>query len=367
MKQMIAARAHASGELKLETVDVPVPEAGEVLVRVASAGIAPGITKLLAKGRFRHLPTTLGHEIAGTVAETGAGVDPALAGRRVRVSPNLTCGRCEYCLSGREPMCPSTAMIGHAAFGTGPMPLYERYHDGGLAEYVRVPASHVDPLPDNVSFDVGAKLHDLGNAVRALRQTGMPASGRLVITAATGTMGTASIKFARFFGARELVLVGRSDSRLEALRPLAGGLPVKTVALEDLPGWEEDGGLTRRLVELLPQGADAVLDFFPSGPGSAQAMAALGTGGALVHMGGNTSMLPFSIRDMMHHCWRFVGTRSCTKKDTDLVLDLLASEQVTADDLITHRFPLSRLAEAMEVTGSRKEPIWMAIVHPDAA
>ncbi|GAA0510399.1 alcohol dehydrogenase catalytic domain-containing protein [Pigmentiphaga daeguensis] len=93
MKQMIAARAHASGELKLETVDVPVPEAGEVLVRVASAGIAPGITKLLAKGRFRHLPTTLGHEIAGTVAETGAGVDPALAGRRVRVSPNLTCGR----------------------------------------------------------------------------------------------------------------------------------------------------------------------------------------------------------------------------------------------------------------------------------
>ncbi|VCU68417.1 D-arabitol-phosphate dehydrogenase [Pigmentiphaga humi] len=367
MTSMTAARAYATGELKLEKIAVPEPGPGDVLVKVASAGIAPGIAKLLAKGRFRHLPTTLGHEIAGTVAEAGAGVDRALLGQRVRVSPNLTCGHCEFCLTGREPMCESTAMIGHASFGSGPMPLYERYHDGGLADYVRVPATHIDRLPDNVSFDLGAKLHDLGNAVRALSQTGMAPSGRLVITAATGTMGTASIKFARFFGARELVLVARSAQRLEALRPLAGGLPVRTVALEELPDWEENDGLAKRLQALLPNGADAVLDFFPSGPGTAQAMAALATGGALVHMGGNMSMLPFSIRDMMHHCWRFVGTRSCTKADTAMVLELLASGQVQADDLITHHYPLSRLQEAMEATASRKEPIWMAIVHPDGA
>ncbi|MFI6521446.1 alcohol dehydrogenase catalytic domain-containing protein [Spirillospora sp. NPDC050679] len=366
MSGMLAVRVReGSVELRTEKVDVPRIGPDDVLVKVASAGLAPSIVKHLARGLYRHLPSTPGHEAAGTVVETGDRVDPALLGARVRMHPVLSCGSCRYCDTGRQQMCAEAAMIGHAAFGTGELELYARYHDGGLAEYVRVPHWLVDVLPDRVSFDVGAKLHELGNAYRALGCAGLHPGGTVVVTAPTGAMGTATIKLAPFFGVRRLVLVGRSAERLEAVRPLAGALPTDTVALEELPaGWEETSALTDRLLELVPGGADAVLDYLPQGPGTGQAVTALATGGSLVHVGGNDYTLPFPIRQIMTRCWRVVGTRGCTRVETSAVLELLGSGELRADELITHRYPLARADEAMRALRGRTEPIWMAVVNP---
>ncbi|WP_018658444.1 alcohol dehydrogenase catalytic domain-containing protein [Actinomadura flavalba] len=366
MTGMLAARA-LEGSAALHLVETPVPEPGpaDVLVRVASAGLAPGMMKLLELGAFTRLPTTLGHEAAGTVAAVGADVPGFAAGDRVRVHPNLTCRSCVYCRTDREMMCAQQAMIGHAAFGDVPMPLYDAYHDGGLAEYVRVPHWLLDPLPDRVGFDVGAKVHDLANAVRALKCADLPLGATLVVTAATGTMGTATIRLAAHFGVARLVLVGRSADRLAAVAPLAGGVPVETVALDELPDdWAQTQGLTRRLRALVPDGAHAVLDFVPEGPVLTQATAAMATGGTLVHMGANPAPLPVPARVWMAKCWRFVGTRSCTRADAQQVLDLLGRGTLHADDLITHRFPLAEADRAVAAMRSRDEPIWMAVVNP---
>ena len=369
MPTMKAARAYkGASTLKLEQIEVPEPGAGEVLVQVAAAGIAPGMMKLLASGRFKHLPTTPGHEIAGVVVRVGQDVDQAWLDARVRVHPMLSCGHCNYCLSDRQQMCNESAMIGHAAFGRGALELYARYHNGGLAEFIKVPADLLDRLPDHVSFDVGAKVHDLANAVRALKQAALPATGRLVITAATGTMGTASIKLARFYGARELVLVARSRQRLEALLPLAEGLPTRILALDELAeDWAQTTALTDRLHEMVPEGFDAVLDYFPEGCGSQQVAAAMALGGTFVHMGGNSASIPFAFREMMINCWRFVGTRACTRSDTTDVIKLLATRELDAELLITHRFALDDVNQALAATQSRDEPIWMAVVRPDHA
>lgn len=369
MASMMAARAYPGAHrLELEQVALPEPGHGEVLVKVAAAGIAPGMMKLLQQGRFKHLPTTPGHEIAGVVARIGPGGDAAWLGSRVRVHPMLSCGHCNYCMSDRQQMCSESAMVGHAAFGRGTLALYARYHDGGLAQFVKVPADLLDRLPDHVSFDVGAKIHDLANAVRALKTAAMPPAARLVITAATGTMGTASIKLARFHGARELILVGRSRQRLDALRPLAADLPTQLIALDELDAdWETTQGLTARLRELAPQGMDAVLDYFPEGCGSQQVAAAMALGGTFVHMGGNGTPFSIPLRDMMVNCWRFVGTRACTRSDTSDVLDLLARHDLDAEALITHRFSLREVNEALAATQSRDQPIWMAVVKPDHA
>ncbi|WP_067479094.1 alcohol dehydrogenase catalytic domain-containing protein [Actinomadura hibisca] len=366
MTTMLAVRAdRGSADLRLAKIPVPEPGPGDVLVKVAAAGLAPGMMTLLALGAFKHLPTTLGHEAAGTVAALGSEVTGLAVGDRVRVHPNLTCRNCVYCRTDREMMCAQQAMIGHAAFSPVPMPLYDAYHDGGLAEYVRVPAWLIDPLPDAVSFDVGAKVHDLANAVRALKCAEVPLGATVVITAATGTMGTASVKLAGHFGAGRLVLVGRSAERLAAVRPLAGGIPAEAVALEDLPdGWETAGGLTGALHDLVPGGPAAVLDYMPVGPVSAQAMAALATGGTLVHMGANRAPLPFTLADLMVACKRLIGTRSCTRTDALEVLDLLGRGVLSADELITHRFPLAEAEKAVAAMQSREEPIWMAVVNP---
>ncbi|MFF0492121.1 alcohol dehydrogenase catalytic domain-containing protein [Nocardia sp. NPDC004068] len=363
---MLAARAHSAAK-SLVMEQIPVPELGpdEVLVKVASAGLAPGMMTLLAQGAFKHLPTTLGHEAAGTIVEVGPNVTGVAVGDRVRVHPNLNCRNCVHCRSDRDMMCAQQAMIGHAAFSKAPLPLYERYHDGGLAEYVRVPHWLVDTLPDTVGFDIAAKVHDLANAVRILKLVELGIGATLIVTAATGTMGTATIKLAEHFGASRLILVGRSAERLAGVVPLAGDLPVETVALEELPAdWESGDGLTRRLRELVPEGADAVIDYLPTGPTTAQAMGALATGGTLAHMGGNYAPLGISAATMMVNCWRLIGTRACTRNDAKDVLTLLGTGALRADELVTQRFPLADTVAAVHAMQQRDRPMWMTVVNP---
>jgi threonine dehydrogenase-like Zn-dependent dehydrogenase len=366
MPTMLAARAHRdSPDLTLERVDIPEPGPRDVLIRVAAAGLAPGMMELLKRGAFRHLPTTLGHEAAGRVAAVGVEVTGIDVGDRVRVHPNLSCRSCGYCRTDREQSCPDAAMIGHAAFGNGPAPLYARYHDGGLADYVRVPWWLVDRLPEGIGFDLAAKIHDLANAVRALRCAALPLGGTLLITAATGTMGTATIKLASLFGAGRLVLVGRRAERLDAVRELAGSLPVQTVAADELgDDWETTGGLTRKLRQILPDGADALIDYTPAGPATGQALASLATGATMLHMGGNLATLPLPMAAMMANMWRIVGNRSCTRGDATDVIGLLAAGTLNVDELITHRFPLADVKAALDTMRDRTEPMWMAVIEP---
>lgn len=135
--------------------------------------------------------------------------------------------------------------------------------------------------------------------------------------------------------------------------------------MDQLPeDWETSGGLTRRLRELAPEGVHAVLDYIPTGAATSQTMAALRTGGVLAHMGGNTTPLALPPIALMINCWRFVGTRACTRSDTEHVLTLLGSGALTVDELITQRYPLANVETAVEAMVNRKEPMWMTVVNP---
>lgn len=364
MTVMLAARANAgSDEISMEKIPVPEPKPIDVVVKVASAGLAPGTLRLLRLGLFTHLPTTLGHEVAGTISAVGDEVPGLAVGDRVRVHPNLNCRNCVYCRTDRDMMCPQQSMLGHVPFGGGP--LYDEYHNGGLAEYIRVPYWLIDRLPDTVSFDVGAKVHDLANAIRAMKLADLPHGSTLVINAATGALGTSSIRLAEHFGVARLILVGRSSDRLREVQALSKKIHTDAVALDTLgPDWASTGGLTQALREIAPAGADAVLDYVPEGPATGQAMAGLATGGTLVHMGASASPLPFPAIAMMQKCWRFIGTRACTRNDAVEVLALLGSGGLNIDDLITHDFPLAETVAGVDAVDRRVEPIWMAVVHP---
>ncbi|MER7692493.1 alcohol dehydrogenase catalytic domain-containing protein [Streptomyces sp. NPDC097610] len=366
MTTMLALRAHRDAStLVLEDIPVPEPGPDDVIVKVAAAGLAPGIMRLLKMGAFKHLPTTLGFEAAGTIAAVGGDVTGIRMGDRVRAHTFLNCRSCIYCRTDRDMMCPQQSIMGYAAFHDAKMPLYDEYHNGVLAEYVRLPYWLVDPLPESVSFDVAAKVHTLANAVRALKWAELPVGSTVVVTAATGAMGTATVKLAKHFGIADLILVGRHRDRLEDVAELGDGIPTSIVALDELPeDWAASGALSGRLRELAPGGAHAVLDYVPEGPVTGHAMAALGTGGALVHMGGNHTPLPQTPMALMMNMWRFIGTRACTRNDALEVLRLLETGALTADELITHRFPLSDALKAFEAVQSRDEPMWMPVINP---
>ncbi|WCB92096.1 Alcohol dehydrogenase [Baekduia alba] len=364
---MLAARAYPDETLlRIEDVDLPTLGPHDVLVKVAAAGLSPLLADFarLASIGILPVPTTLGHEAAGTVEQVGDDVVTFAPGDRVRIHANLGCRNCEYCRTDREQMCHGASLFGGPVFGQDGRPLREHYRDGALAEFARTPDWLLDPLPAAVSFEVGAKVHTLANALRALKLSALDPGATLVVTAATGNMGAATIRLASLFGVTRLIAVARSRERLDALQSLVDQ-PVDAVALEELDeGWEEAQGLTEAIGRLAPSGVHSVVDYFSTGAGTWQAIAALRTGGTAAVMGINYSAPPMPTAALVANCWRIVGTRSCTRSDTRQIIDLLATGRLVADDLITHRYPLQDINKATAALRERREPMWMAIAKP---
>ena len=362
---MLAARAYPDEKtFRMKEIDRPEIGHGEVLVKVGAAGINPGSLNHWQWGWMKLLPTTLSPEIAGTVEEVGDGVRNFQTGDRVRVHANLTCRRCEFCLSDRELLCRECSIVGFIPFGADATPFYERYHDGGLAEYVRVPAWSLDRLPEEIPFDVGSKIHTLAIASRALKLANLTPGSTVVVTAATGAMGAATVKLAGLFGVARVIAVGRSRERLAGVQALAPDL-VETLTTEDLPeNWSEDRLLTKAIRDLVPEGPDAVIDYLPAGPGTWQALGSMRPGGSTVIVGGNQVMPTLPTIAIMVNNWRVVGNLSCTRSGALELINLLQAGRLKVDDLITHRFPLHDANFAAEVVHDRTEPTWMVVVEP---
>lgn len=147
MELMKAARLHAiRGMLGVDSIPVPQPGAGDVLVDIRAAGICHSdINYRDGVSPVARLPITLGHEIAGVVAKRGVSAAEIEEGDRVCIHYVISCGKCDFCVSGRENYCEKYQMIGKDV-------------DGGFAEYVRVPVRNVLKLPDSIPFEQAAIL-----------------------------------------------------------------------------------------------------------------------------------------------------------------------------------------------------------------
>jgi threonine dehydrogenase-like Zn-dependent dehydrogenase len=362
---MKAARAY-EGELtlRLEEVDRPTPGSGDVVIEVKSAGLAPGVLEQWHRGMYPVLPRTLGNEAAGVIADIGPDVTGISVGDRVRLHPNLGCRACEYCRTGREQFCAAHSVLGQGIFGPEAMPLHMRYLNGCLADHVLAPAWLIDPLAEGVSFDAAAKVHDIADALGAWRATGVGPGATIIFTAATGAIGSAFMKMAPLLGVAQVIAVARSAERLEQIRALNPDLIV-TVATEELgEDWGPTQGLTKRLRGIVPAGADALIDFTPDGPMTWQSVAALKRTGAAALMGPNLSPTPLPAMAIMANGWRLTGVRGCTREDARQVLRWLETGQLKVDDLVTHRFPLSDIADAERLVRERYEPTWMVVLNP---
>jgi len=356
---MQAARVHPKkNAFVLE--DIPVPEIGpgEVLVKVHAVGLSRGLISVwLFTDMIKLLPATLGHEIAGVVAATGPGVSGFRTGDRVHVYAPLGCRResCAPCAEGNESACPSFAMIGYALFQPEGMPLYERYHDGGMAEFVRVPESNLDKLTDGTSFAAGCKLSTAAiswKAVTVARSTAP--GGTLLVTGASGANGSLAVACAPLAGFDRVIAVAAHRGPLDRLSQL---FPyVTTVATEELDaGWEKKGHLTEALRDV-SGGVDAIVDFTPIGPAvAAQSLPVLNRSGRAVFMAGNPSLIETSYLDIMTRNLCVSGCPHATRSDVRRVAKLVADGELDVDRFVTHRFTLSEAPQAMKAIMLRNE------------
>ena len=206
---MRAVRYHGPKQpLRMEDVPRPDPGPGEVLVRVAAAGVCH--TELHFLSGLLNLgiaPLTLGHEVVGRVERVGVGVNAPRAGDRVIVYYYVGCGRCAHCLVGDENLC--DAIQAEYGFVT----------DGGFADYVKVPARNAVPLPDHLSDEVAAPIGcGVTTAVHAANLARL-AMGDVALVYGVGAVSYGLIQLAKLAGA-EVIAVSRTPAKLEKAKAL---------------------------------------------------------------------------------------------------------------------------------------------------
>lgn len=190
----------SANQIAVKELAMPNVPAGWALIKVSHAGICGTDLNILAGTHPRaKAPLVMGHEFSGVLMQD----IPSLAkGSRVVVYPLLSCGICEPCKTGNKHVCNTLKLIGIDC-------------DGAMAEYVVAPIDTILPLPDSVSFKLGAFIEPIAVAVHAARVNGYQPGDNAIIFGC-GTIGLSQALTLRHFGADNLVLV-ETDSTRSAL------------------------------------------------------------------------------------------------------------------------------------------------------
>jgi D-arabinose 1-dehydrogenase-like Zn-dependent alcohol dehydrogenase len=307
---MRAARYHGPGDsLRLEEVPIPQPGAGEALVRVRAAGVCH--TELHFLSGVLNLgvaPLTLGHEMAGEVAQVGPGVTSVRPGDRVIVYYYVGCGACHWCRTGQDNLC--DALVAEYGFVS----------DGGLAEYVRVPARNLVKLPANLSFEEAATLGC--SATTAIHAAGLArlAPGDAALVYGFGGVGAALVQYCDLAGAR-VIAVGRSPAKLQLARDLGAEAAIDA-GREDVPA------RVRELTE--GQGADVVFELVGTAESMPKAVASLRKRGRLVFIGYSEDLLTVSPIQLVVLEAQVLGSVGNTLDELSRAVDLAAAGAIRA-------------------------------------
>ena len=350
---MLAVVWRGPDRLAAERVPLPRLEPGDLLLRVRAASVCSTDLKILAHGHFKIPAGTsrvLGHELAGQVeqfAPDGRPAAPLAPGVRVGVAPNLGCGRCDACADGLDHLCPDYEALGITL-------------DGGLAEFVRIPAravarGHVIPLPDGVADDQAALVEPAACVLNAHEAAGTGPGDRVLILGA-GPMGLLHVLIARLAGAAAVVVADPWPERRGRAADLGADLAVAPAELE---------AAARRVTG--GRGFDVVMVTAPRPEAQAQAVGLAAVRGRVQFFAGlpRHSPPPALDTNAIHYRQLVVsGTTGASVRQYRRTLELVAAGRLRLDGLISRRAPLTDAAAVFEELKARK--LVKAVFQPDS-
>lgn len=315
----------ANAALTVVDVDTPSPSAGHVRIDVAACGVC-GTDREFHAGHFPGLqwPLTLGHEIAGTIAEVGDGVEDFAAGDRVAVGWfGGNCNRCIPCRQGHFMQCVR-------------MEVPSWHYPGGYAESVAVPATALARIPDELSFVEAAPMGCAGvTTFNGLRQTRAKA-GDVVAILGVGGLGHLGVQFARAMGF-ETVAIARGTGKAEEATQLGAHHYIDSTAQDVAAELQKLGG------------AAVVLATANNAEAMAATVGGLRPEGELVAVGVTPENLPISPLDLINSGLSVSGHPSGTSRDVEETLHFAVLSGVRA--MVQER-PLAEAAEAFQMMDS---------------
>ena len=324
---MKALNLYGVNDLRYDEIPRPVPQVGEVLLKVRACGICGSdIPRVFEKGTY-HFPTIIGHEFAGEIVEAE---DKSLLGHKAAVFPLLSCGKCAACEEGRYAQCESYSYYGSR-------------EDGGMAEFLAVKRENLCLLPDNVPFAWGAMSEPAAVALHAFRKSGTGVGDSLFIYG-IGTIGLIIAQWARAAGVRRIVLAGRTAAKL-AMAKQMGFDAVDVGRLADVPDM------------------DACIEGTGSSAGVEGCLRVARNFAKVVLMGNPEGEIKLSQKNYWHILRKelqLLGTWNSSYSRyhndwRDAVWGMQAG-MLDLEPLITHRFSLRDYQQAFALMHEKKEP-----------
>jgi L-iditol 2-dehydrogenase len=334
-KTMRAGVYRDKGVVRVEDVPVPDVKEHEVLIKVAACGVCGTDIKKIFQ-RYVEPPQILGHELAGTVVAVGAGVTRFKPGDRVMSFHHTPCGRCFYCEQRLFSQCKQYKTTGLTA-GFTP-------NGGGFAQYVKampwVAERGIVPLPDNVSFQEATFIEPINTSLKAVQKARV-AAGENVLVLGCGPIGLQLLMVARLAGARLYTSDPIPQRR------------TKSLALGAIESFDPTSG---RLVEEVRfrtdgRGADAVLVAVAHPAVVTEALAAARPGGRVLLFAANdpVTKVEFPASAVGIDEKEILGSYSAAVDIQDSAAELVLAKKLPVMDIVTHRFPLDRIQEALEL------------------
>lgn len=324
MNTMKALVYHGPRNVKLETRTIPIPKAGEVLIKTRAVSICGsdlGAYRLHEVSDRWMPPIVLGHEFSGDIAALGEGVTGLKIGQRVAANPILYCGECYYCKRGMINLCGNRHSLGTSIGGSAT--------DGAMQEYFTIRQEAIIPLDERVTYEQGALLEPLAVCLCAARN-GSFGEGERVAVIGAGPIGLMIVKFLKALGAGMVIVSDILDERLK-FADKYGADATTNAKNESVPGKVlqlTDGvGVDRVIVA---GGGSAVMD---------DSLKMVRNGGnivlvALIHKEFSTDPIKIVGRGIS-----IIGSYMFTTEQKD-VMELIATKQVHVDDIITSKYSL---------------------------
>jgi L-iditol 2-dehydrogenase len=342
---MRAAVLYGREDLRIQDVEVPRLEPGDLLVRVRSALTCGTDVKVFRRGYHARMivpPALFGHELAGDVAEVGPGVKGFQPGDRVVAANSAPCGVCFFCRRGQENLCEDLL-----------------FNNGAYAEYIRIPARIVErnthKLPASVSYQDAALCEPLACTLRGLDETGVR-PGDTVAVMGLGPIGLMFVKMAKVLGAR-VIAIGRRAVQLQHARQMGSD--------EGLIAGDDGDTLVEEVRELTGgRGADSVIEAVGRPEAWETAVRLARRGGVVNFFGGCPNGTTVEIDTSLMHYSNLTCMASFHHTPAHVLraLEIVTEGGATARDFVNRVEPLENLLEVMHHLTSHNGHMKTAII-----
>lgn len=342
--KMKVAVMNGVGKMGFTEREIPKPAEDEVLVKLEYVGVCGSDLHFYEQGCIGEIkvqpPFVLGHEPGGTVVEVGSNVKDLKVGDRVALEPGKTCGKCEFCKSGKYNLCPDVEF-----FATPP-------YDGVFQEYTAHKADLCFKLPDNVSTMEGALIEPLAVGFHAARQGGAQA-GQTAVVMGAGCIGLVTMMALKAMGVSKVYVVDVLNKRLEKAMELGA---TGTINGKDHDAVEEVLKLTNG------RGCDVVVETAGTEFTTRQTIYMTKRGGTVVLVGYSKTgeiTLPMSAALDKELTFKTVFRY---RNIYPMAIEAVAEGKVNLKGIVTNEFELSDIQNAMDSCVNNKAEIVKAVI-----